>query len=173
MSLADLLCNIGIVYVKESLGQGGKSIGVYKIRTMVPDADKGLEGALNSVHDKYGHPVNDSRITWWGEQLRKYFINELPQLYNLIRGDIKLVGVRPMREMDWKRYPPELKEEALKQKPGFFGVHLAYKGDGDFNTHVRVLQQYLERRRQNPVRTDIHYLWQVLINISIHGIRGS
>ncbi len=174
MSLGDLLCEKGVLYVNESLGRGGELINVYKIRTMIKDADSGLEKeVLESGYDQYGHPNNDPRITWWGKILRKCYIDELPQLYNLIKGDIKLVGIRAKRETDWKSYPQELKEEALKDKPGFVGVQYSYRGEGDFETHIMILQQYLEKRKQNPIRTDFNYFWRVVVNIIFRNVRSS
>lgn len=79
-----------IIYSQERIGYKGKPFIIYKFRSMVPDAEK--DGpALSSDHDP--------RITRWGKIMRKWRMDELPQLWNIIKGDMSLVGPRPERKV--------------------------------------------------------------------------
>ena len=78
------------IYAQERLGKDGKPFTMYKIRSMVADAEKET-GAVWASR-------NDSRVTWIGKILRKFHLDELPQLFNVLRGDMALVGPRPERE---------------------------------------------------------------------------
>lgn len=80
----------GAIYKQERIGYKGKPFFIYKFRSMYQDAEK--EGpALSSDEDK--------RITPWGKIMRKWRLDELPQLWNIIKGDMSLVGPRPEREI--------------------------------------------------------------------------
>ncbi len=100
-----------VIYSQERIGYKGKPFTIYKFRSMVADAEK--DGpALSSDHDP--------RITRWGKVMRKWRLDELPQLLNIIKGDMSLIGPRPER----KPYIDLIMQQApyyrylLKVKPG-------------------------------------------------------
>ena len=100
-----------LFYIQERIGYKGRPFTMYKFRSMIPDAEKnGPE--LSSNHDP--------RITSWGKTMRKWRLDELPQLWNIIKGQMSLVGPRPER----KFYIDKIKEKhpeynfLLKVKPG-------------------------------------------------------
>ncbi len=101
----------GILYSQERIGYKGKSFVIYKFRSMIADAEKNGP-ALSSDHDP--------RITNWGKTMRKWRLDELPQLWNIIKGDMSLIGPRPER----KKYIDEIIKQTpyyrflLKVKPG-------------------------------------------------------
>jgi len=78
-----------ILYLQERIGYKGKKFMIYKLRSMVLDAEKNGP-ALSSV--------NDQRVTAWGKTMRKWRIDELPQLWNILKGEMSLVGPRPERQ---------------------------------------------------------------------------
>ncbi len=89
----------GIFYRQERVTQYGKIFKIFKFRTMVANADQiGTQVTVS----------NDSRITKVGEKLRKYRLDELPQLINIILGDMTLVGTRPESTHYVKKYTPEM-----------------------------------------------------------------
>lgn len=100
-----------VIYTQERIGYKGKKFQIYKFRSMYQDAES--DGpALSSV--------NDQRITPWGKLMRKWRVDELPQLWNILKGEMSLVGPRPEREF----YINQLLQETpyfrylLKVKPG-------------------------------------------------------
>ena len=89
----------GVFYRQERVTQYGRKFKIFKFRTMVANADKiGTQVTVS----------NDSRVTKIGEKLRKYRLDELPQLINIILGDMTLVGTRPESTHYVKKYIPEM-----------------------------------------------------------------
>jgi len=78
-----------VIYSQERIGYKGRKFKIHKLRSMINDAEK-AGPALSSV--------NDERITSWGKVMRKWRIDELPQLWNIVKGEMSLVGPRPERE---------------------------------------------------------------------------
>ena len=154
-------------YIKRSLGQNGKPIDVYKIRTMRSS------GEVSTDLDLYGKPLCGERPTRMGRILRKYWIDELPQLYNWAIGDLKLVGIRPMEFEKWSPYPSDIKERALRQKPGLIGVQYSCSNVGLFEDHCDLLREYLDGSEGAPIKTDLKYFGLVLFNILFRGVRSS
>lgn len=102
-----------VLYRQERVGQGGRLFTLYKFRTMIDDAER------------YVGPVwasrRDDRVTWIGRILRKMRIDELPQAYNILRGDMSLVGPRPERPFFVERHRV-LQGTRLAVKPGLTGL---------------------------------------------------
>ena len=98
-------------YSQQRVGRHGKTYRIWKLRTMVVDADAALERHLDnnpemrSEWDSKQKLLNDPRITPLGKLLRKCSIDELPQLWNVLRGDMSLVGPRPMMVEQKEMYP--------------------------------------------------------------------
>ena len=89
----------GVFYRQERVTQYGKKFRIYKFRTMVANADKiGTQVTVS----------NDSRVTKVGEKLRKYRLDEIPQLFNILSGDMTFVGTRPESVYYVKHYTPEM-----------------------------------------------------------------
>lgn len=98
-------------YVQDRLGRGGRPFRMWKLRSMVPDAEQVLcahlarDPAAHQEWDTYQKLRNDPRITRIGRFLRKTSIDELPQLWNVLKGDMSLVGPRPMMIEQRRAYP--------------------------------------------------------------------
>lgn len=160
------------IYVKKCLGKDLKPLDVYKVRTMYLGANKISEQFMGKF-DSLGHPIQDSRIIPFGKFLRKYWFDELPQIYNLIKGDMKLVGIRPNNVDGWNKYPISLMEKALRQKPGLMGVQYAYPKTDNFQEHISNLEDYLVKYENNNLDTDKEYFEKIVSNIVLNGIRSS
>lgn len=112
-------------YRQERVGRNGKIFSLWKLRSMVPDAEKLLEQYLRenpAARQEWNANQklrNDPRITKLGWYLRKYSIDELPQLFNVVRGDMSLVGPRPMCPDQQPYYPGTA---YFKLRPGLTGL---------------------------------------------------
>ncbi|MCS7066275.1 MAG: sugar transferase [Fimbriimonadales bacterium] len=103
----------GVFFAHERVGHYGRKFKVLKFRTMVQDAPK-LGGAITAGHDP--------RITRVGRILRKTKLDELPQLWNVLKGEMSLVGPRPEVEKYVCLWEPELRELVLSVRPGITGL---------------------------------------------------
>ena len=98
-------------YFQKRLGRNGRHFYIWKLRSMVPDADRKLEAYLDlnpaarTEWDRTQKLRHDPRITAVGKLIRKTSIDELPQLWNVLRGDMSLVGPRPMMPCQQELYP--------------------------------------------------------------------
>jgi len=112
------------LYRQQRIGLGGKSFTIWKFRTMNLDADAHLHGLLRH-HGRAGAPLfkvpHDPRITGLGRSLRRYSIDELPQLVNVLRGEMSLIGPRPQRPDEVALYRPE-HVARLQVRPGLTGL---------------------------------------------------
>ena len=131
------------VYDRRTRDLGGRPFLILKFRTMRKDAE--TNGAVWAVR-------RDARVTPIGRVMRKYRIDELPQLINVIRGDMNIVGPRPERPSIFSRLCDYIAEYPLRQRarPGITGlaqVNQAYDTSiDDVRTKVRYDLQYIERR---------------------------
>ncbi len=155
------------------VGKNGKIINVYKLRTMHPYA----EYLQKYIYDKSklqegGKFKDDFRITTAGKIFRKFWIDELPMLINLLRGDLKIVGVRPLSKHYFSLYSKELQEKRTKTKPGLippFYVDLPKTLDEIQASEMKYLDSYLKR----PFLTDWRYFWKAIWNIIFRKARSS
>ncbi len=113
-----------IIYRQKRVGQNGKEIRIWKFRTMVPNADKLLEELLKQPEyraewEEYQKLSNDPRITKVGRVLRKTSVDELPQLLNVLIGDMSLVGPRPLTVGELEKHDGLKLYERVK--PGITG----------------------------------------------------
>ena len=114
-----------VVFEQVRWGRNGACFGCLKLRTMVADAEDWLlsDPNLQAMHKKNGFKLGldqDPRVTELGQLLRKTYLDELPQLVNVIRGDMSLVGPRPIVEEELEWYGDH-KGEYLSVRPGVFG----------------------------------------------------
>jgi exopolysaccharide biosynthesis polyprenyl glycosylphosphotransferase len=97
-----------VIYKQIRVGQGGQTFWLYKFRSMVQNADS-LKASLADTNEASG-PVfkmrNDPRVTRIGKFLRKFSLDELPQLWNILRGDMSIVGPRPPLPTEVAQYQP-------------------------------------------------------------------
>lgn len=103
-----------VIFKQERLGMSGKTFVIYKFRSMRIDAEAGGPAWAKK---------NDGRITRFGRFLRKYHVDELPQLINILRGDMSMVGPRPERAYFYDQFERDIPEfrDRLDVKPGLTG----------------------------------------------------
>lgn len=155
------------------VGYKGDILDLYKIRTMHPYSEYlqkyvfEMNGTANG--DKI---IDDFRITNWGKVFRKFWIDELPMLWNWMKGDLKIVGVRPLSEHKFYTYPKYLQEKRTKVKPGLvppFYADLPNTPEEFFATEEKYLDSYLKK----PLRTDLKYFFKAIYNIFVKNARSS
>ncbi|WP_367599945.1 sugar transferase [Pediococcus pentosaceus] len=136
-----------IFYSQVRLGKGQRPFKMYKFRSMIVDADKKLEKLLkqNEVEGAMFKMKDDPRITKIGKFIRKHSLDELPQLWNVLLGDMSLVGPRPPLEREVADYS-ERDKQRLIVKPGCTGLwQVTARNDVDFSGMVDIDIQYIEK----------------------------
>ena len=162
-----------LFFKQKRVGKGGKPIYIFKVRSMHPFSEFIHQYVFdrNQLDDK-GKIKDDFRITVWGRLLRKLWIDELPMIINWIKGDLKLVGVRPLSETFFNTYPQDLQEQRVKTKPGLVPPYYA-----DMPQSIEEVweseRRYLERYAKKPLRTDWVYFWKAIYNILFKRARSS
>ncbi len=109
-----------VMFVQQRLGLNKRHFGIYKFRTMVVDAEKRMKEIehLNEVSGPVFKIKNDPRITSIGKFLRKTSIDELPQLLNVFKGDMSLVGPRPLPIRDYEGFSEDWQRRRFSVRPG-------------------------------------------------------
>jgi exopolysaccharide biosynthesis polyprenyl glycosylphosphotransferase len=135
-----------VFYVAERVGRKGVKFRCFKLRTMVAGADEQKE-ELRNANERNGpffKMENDPRITPLGRWLRKLSLDEIPQLWNVLRGDMSLVGPRPHPVDDYERYDIEHLRR-LDVKPGVTGLwQVTARRDPSFDTNMALDLEYIE-----------------------------
>jgi undecaprenyl-phosphate galactose phosphotransferase len=133
----------------QRIGVDGQAFPCYKFRTMVPNASDVLEKLLRESADarreweKEFKLKNDPRITAIGHFLRRTSLDELPQLWNVLRGDMSLVGPRPVVEAELEKYGDDV-DYYLHVKPGMTGLwQVSGRNDVDYETRVALDAWYV------------------------------
>ena len=163
----------GIFFKTSRIGLNSANINVYKIRTMYPYSEycQDLIYKENKLA-KTGKILNDYRINTWGSILRKYWIDELPNILGLFNGNMKIIGVRPISLSYFNKYPKDLKSDRIKTKPACIGIHYCTIPENS-NDVFRLERIYLKKYFSNPVKTDLLYFFMFLRNIIFKKIRSS
>jgi hypothetical protein len=162
----------GFLFSMRRVGKNEKPVTIYKLRSMHPYSEF-VQAYLHETNglDDGGKFKNDFRVSTGGKLIRKYWIDELPMLYNLLKGDIKLIGVRPISEHYLSLYPEPLKAIRNKHKPGLLPPFYADLPKS-FQEILVSEQKYLESYEKAPLKTDWSYFWRIITNIIIHKARS-
>ncbi len=146
-------------YWQKRLGQGGRIFWMVKLRTMVPDAEARLaehlagDPAARAEWDERQKLFNDPRITPFGRLLRRTSLDELPQLWNVFKGDMSLVGQRPMMPDQCTLYPGTA---YFRLRPGVTGFwQISARNSSSFAARAHFDAAYDQRV---SLRTDIAVL---------------
>lgn len=136
-----------VLFRQQRVGRDGVPFTLYKLRTMVEDAEDRLVD-LRDANQRAGGPLfkmdDDPRVTRMGRFLRASSIDELPQLFNIIRGDMRLVGPRPALEEEVAEFSPRLQRRCVV-KPGITGLwQVEARDDPSFWSYLRLDLYYVE-----------------------------
>jgi len=157
------------------VGKDGKMIGVYKFRTMYSYSEylqpyvykhEGLQTG--------GKFKKDYRVNGWGRIMRACWLDELPMILNVLKGQMKIVGVRPLSQHYFSLYTKEMQDLRIKVKPGLIPPFYCEKEtpktlENVMDSERRYIEQYLE----HPLKTDWNYFWGGMKNILIKRKRSN
>jgi hypothetical protein len=160
-----------LIQLKRS-GLDGKTVFIYKFRTMHPYSEY-LQQYVFDLQglEKGGKLENDFRMTTWGKWMRKLWLDELPMLYNWLKGDLGLVGVRPLSYQYLSLYDKDLQELRKKVRPGLVPPYYADLPE-NFEQICESERRYIKAFLARPVRTQIIYFWKAFVNIVLRGARS-
>ena len=147
-----------IVFRQVRVGRNGRPFRVYKLRTMVVDAEARRDELLeaNEADGPLFKMENDPRVTKVGAFLRKASIDEIPQLWNVVKGEMSLVGPRPALPHETEAWDPLLTQR-LRVTPGITGMwQVNGRSDTSFEDYTRLDLYYVDN-------------WSLLIDLAILG----
>lgn len=146
-----------MIFQQTRVGRNGRRFTLYKFRTMRSSAEREQAGLLaaNEMSGPLFKLRNDPRVTSVGRWLLRTYLDELPQFWNVLKGDMSLVGTRPPTPEEVSRYSPS-ERRRLSVRPGITGLW-QIQGNGsvtDFDTVVRLDCDYIDR-------------WSLLLDLKI------
>lgn len=119
-----------VFYRQERIGLNKKPFMIYKFATMLKNSSK-MAGGIITIN-------NDPRVTFMGRFLRKSKINELPQLLNIIIGDMSVVGPRPVMKVSFESYPEDIQKVIYNVKPGLTGIgSIIFRDEEDLISNIK------------------------------------
>ena len=119
-----------VFYRQERIGLNKKPFMIYKFATMLKNSSK-MAGGIITIN-------NDPRVTFIGRFLRKSKINELPQLLNIIIGDMSVVGPRPVMKVSFESYPEDIQKVIYNVKPGLTGIgSIIFRDEEDLISNIK------------------------------------
>ena len=142
-----------IVYAHNRIGRGGKKFGCYKFRSMYFDADKRLQELLKNNPDLKKEwennfkLKNDPRITPIGSFLRKTSLDEFPQFWNVLKGDLSVVGPRPVIQDEIVKYYGDKAAKVLSIRPGLTGLwQVSGRSNTSYDVRVLLDEEYINKQ---------------------------
>lgn len=158
------------IFVQDRVGKNGRVFRFYKFRSMIPNAEEKLEELLQH-NEMDGHAFkmkDDPRITKVGKFLRKTSLDELPQLFNVLKGDMSIVGPRPPLPREVKKYD-EYELQRLYVTPGItcYWQTTPNRNDMTFDEWLMMDLEYIEDR---SLKTD----WNIILAtfVAVVGMNG-
>lgn len=160
-----------IFYVQKRVGRGGQPFGLYKFATMLKDSPSLGTGTITVK--------GDPRILPLGHFLRKTKINELPQLLNILFGDMSIIGPRPQTQRCFDAFPVESQEEIKKVRPGLSGIgSIIFRGEEDMmhaakdpdRFYDEIIMPYKGKLEEWYIARQSLYLYFMSIWLTIHAV---
>jgi lipopolysaccharide/colanic/teichoic acid biosynthesis glycosyltransferase len=127
---------------------------------------------VNHGFDENGKIRNDFRITKLGRFLRKFWIDEIPQIFNLLKGDLKIVGIRPVGEAYFNQLPEEVKEKRLQFKPGCIPPYVSLNMHSNVEEVLKADEIYMNEYSKNRF-VDFRYFFLAIYCIIVRRKRSS
>jgi len=163
----------GMIIALPRVGRNGEIFNAFKLRTMHPYSEF-IQDYVYTMHDlqQGGKMKHDFRITPWGRVCRRIWLDELPMIVNLFKGDLKFFGVRPLSKHYFDLYSDEMRNRRIKYKPGLIPPFYA-----DMPRNLEEIQvsesKYLDEWDKRPLQTDLKYFFRSMINILFRNARSN
>jgi len=142
-----------VFYTQERVGENGLVFGLLKFATMLKNSPN-MAGAF--ITSK-----NDPRVLPLGRFLRKTKLNEVPQLINILIGDMSIVGPRPQVPKHLNMYPEALRKEVIKIKPGLTGIgSIVFRDEENILEKSKIPKEYFYARSLAPFKADLE-IWYI------------
>lgn len=171
--LSDDSPSYGPLVKLKRVGKNGKIIKVYKFRTMYPYSEYLQRFVFEKNHLQEGGKFkNDFRVTSWGKVLRKLWLDEFPMFINFFKGELKLVGVRPLSLHYFYLYDEELRNRRIQYKPGLIPPFY-YDMPKTLDEIMKSEKKYLDAYDKHPLLTDFKYLIVCAYNILVRKVRSN
>lgn len=154
-----------VFFAHKRVGKGGKTIKIYKFRSMVTNAEeliKQFTPEQKAEYEKNFKLENDPRVTKVGKFMRKTSLDELPQLINILKGDISIVGPRPVMDVETQIYG-NYRNMLLSVKPGLTGFWAANGRSHTTYTRRRAMEIYYVKNRS--VLLDLKIIFKTFISV--------
>ena len=154
-----------VIFVHKRVGKNGKEIGIYKFRSMVMNAEELIEKFTPEQKEEFQKNFklkDDPRITKIGKFLRKTSLDELPQLFNILKGDLSIVGPRPIMDVETEIYG-EYRDMLLSVKPGLTGFWAANGRSDTSYKRRRAMEIYYVKNRS--LLFDIKIILKTVISV--------
>ena len=136
-----------VFFVHKRVGKNGNEIGIYKFRTMVENAEDLIAKFTKEQKEEFEKNYklqNDPRVTRVGKFLRKTSLDELPQILNILKGDLAIIGPRPVVKKELEKYENK-KDKFLSVKPGLTGYWAANgRSDTTYAERVKMELYYID-----------------------------
>ena len=163
----------GLIIALPRVGLDGELFNVYKLRTMHPYSEY-IQDYVYDHHDleEGGKIKHDFRVTTCGRFARRVWLDELPMIVNILRGEIKIFGVRPLSNHYFNLYEEDLRDRRIRYKPGLLPPYYA-----DMPAGLDAIQlsemRYFDSWDKNPVGTDLRYFARSVYNIVFRSARSA
>lgn len=136
-----------VIYLHKRVGKGGKVLYIYKFRTMIDQADQKFDLFSKAQMEEWERNykvTNDPRVTWFGRILRVTSLDELPQLLNILKGEMSVIGPRPIIESELELYGRD-KARFLSVKPGWTGYWQAFaRSECSYEDRMKMELMYID-----------------------------
>ena len=154
-----------VFFIHKRIGKNGKKIGMYKFRTMVPNAEELIKKFTPEQMKEFKENFkleNDPRITKVGKILRKTSLDELPQLINILKGELSIIGPRPVIGEELEKYG-ENKEKFLSVTPGLTGYWAANgRSNTSYDERMKMELYYIDNMTW---KMDIKVFFKTIISV--------
>ena len=142
-----------IFYIQKRVGKDGKMFGLLKFATMLKNSPNIGNGTI-TVHD-------DPRVLPFGKFLRKTKLNELPQLINVLKGDMSIIGPRPMIESTFLSYSENVQKNIKKVRPGLSGIgSIIFRDEETIMTNIKTAREEFYKNHILPYKGELE-VWYV------------